>query len=354
MLRSTSFLAVFVLLVGASHALVTTVQAVTIETVPVGNTGNTGDTEVMSTDGTTGYGSVNYAYNIGTYEVTAGQYTTFLNAVAANDPYGLYNSEMSLDTYGCKIQQSGSSGSYEYSVPTYYPDRPVNYVSWGDAARFANWLHNGQPIGMLTGNPVLDAGLTEDGAYNLNGAMSAAELLAVTRKPGATWAIPTEDEWYKAAYYDPNYGGQGVSGYWDYPMKSDDPNVPSNDLDGGGNNATFYDSDYTIGSPYYRTEVGAHVNSDSPYGTFDQGGNVWEWNEGDISGSYRGWRGGSFVSYDVIDPLRASTRGIVDTPTFALRNVGFRVAQVPEPSALVLCSVLAGFGVAFKLKRGRS
>jgi formylglycine-generating enzyme required for sulfatase activity len=39
-----------------------------------------------------------------------------------------------------------------------WADRPVNYVSWGDAARFANWLHNGQPSGAQ------DLTTTEEGA----------------------------------------------------------------------------------------------------------------------------------------------------------------------------------------------
>jgi sulfatase modifying factor 1 len=65
-------------------------QAITIDTVPIGNPGNPADTAVMTTDGTTGYGSVDHAFRIGKYDVTVGQYTAFLNAVAATDPYGLY------------------------------------------------------------------------------------------------------------------------------------------------------------------------------------------------------------------------------------------------------------------------
>jgi formylglycine-generating enzyme required for sulfatase activity len=107
----------------------------------------------------------------------------------------------------CKIQQTGSSGSFSYSVAEEYANRPVNYVSWGDAARFANWLHNGQPTGAQ------DLSTTEDGAYYLNGAggremsditepnyhESGLALLAVTREADWKWAIPTDDEWYKAA-----------------------------------------------------------------------------------------------------------------------------------------------------------
>ena len=90
------------------------------------------------------------------------------------------------------------------------------------------------------------------------------------------YVIPTEDEWYKAAYHK----NDGVTGnYWLYPTQSN--NVPSNDSinPDPGNNANFYQNGYTIGSPDYLTAVGEFENSDSAYGTFDQGGNVWEWNE---------------------------------------------------------------------------
>ena len=284
---------------------------VVIDTVPVGNPGNANDTHGD------GYGGVAYTYNIGKFEVTAGQYTEFLNAVADTDTYGLYNSSMWSSSYGCKIEQTGSSGSYEYSVAPDWADRPVNYVSWGDAARFSNWLHNGQPT---CGQ---DLTTTEDGSYYLDGAMSNAELMAVVREADATWVIPSEDEWYKAAYHK----NDGVTGnYWDYPTSSD--SVPSNDLidPDPGNNATFDDSGYTIGSPFYRTEFGEHENSDSPYGTFDQGGNVWEWNEAILYGSYRGLRGGSFNNND--NYLHAANRDY-STPTGESGLIGFRVAEVP-------------------------
>jgi len=157
--------AVCVFLVSAAAA------AVDIQTVPVGNPGNAADTH-----GAGYYGAVAYTYNIGKYEVTAGQYTDFLNAVAKTDTYGLYYTDMSRTDFGSGIARSGSSGSYAYSVDPAFVNRPVNYVSWGDSARFANWLHNGQPMGAQ------DLTTTEDGAYYLNGATSDAQLLAVSRK----------------------------------------------------------------------------------------------------------------------------------------------------------------------------
>ncbi|HBO43203.1 MAG TPA: PEP-CTERM sorting domain-containing protein [Planctomycetaceae bacterium] len=305
----------------------TAAQAVTIDLVPVDNPGNAGE---FSGAGAGGWGpgaivgAVDYVYQIGKFEVTAGQYAEFLNAVAKTDAYGLYNTNMWSHTYGCKIQRSGSSGNYTYTVAADRANRPVNYVSWGDAVRFANWLHNGQPTG------VQDLTTTEDGAYYLNGAATTAALMAVTRNSDATWWIPSEDEWYKAAYHK----NDGVTGnYWDFPTGTD--SVPRNQLvsPDPGNNANFYSHGNTIGSPYWRTEVGAFKNSESPYGTFDQGGNLWEWNEA-VLGSSRGLRGGCWG--DDSNFLRASYRNII-TPTYEYYGfIGFRVASVPEPGSLAM------------------
>ncbi len=304
---------------------------VAIDTVTVGNPGNAGELSGVAGVPTPERicGAVNYTYEIGKFEVNAGQYKEFLNAVAATDTYGLYNTNMNSSSYGCMIRQLGSPGSYYYVVDydaddvedADWLDRPVNVVSWGDAARFANWLHNGQRWGAQ------DLTTTEDGSYYLNGAMSDGELMAVARKPCATWVIPSEDEWYKAGYHK----NDGVTGnYYNYPTSNDD--VPSNDLidPDPGNNATFHirGGDYTIGSPYWRAEVGAHENSDSPYGTFDQGGNVWEWTEEAESGWGRYLRGGSL--YGLIDnELHAAYRSIYSYQTTEGDIIGFRVAEVP-------------------------
>jgi formylglycine-generating enzyme len=321
-------------------------MAVEIETVHVGNPGNIADTRY----GTPGYGAVSYQYNIGKYEVTAGQYREFLNAVAGVDTYGLYNGDMWASDYGCKIERYAGSGTgsdpYQYRVDADWANRPVNFVSWGDSARFSNWLHNGQPTGTLTGDSTQDAELTEDGSYNLKGAMSDAALLAVDRKSDATWAITSEDEWYKAAYYS----GSGIM-YYDYPTSTNI--VPSNDLvepTDLGNNATFYvsDGDYTIGSPYYRTEFGAHENSESPYDTLDQGGNVWEWNETILYGAYRGVRGGSFYP-NVIDMHASDWNG--SFPALEDFNLGFRVTEVPEPATMAILTA-GGLAMIQRRKRG--
>ena len=303
-------------------------QAVTIETVPVGNAGNAGE---LSGSGAGGYGpdricgSVGYNYNIGKYEVTAGQYTDFLNAKATvSDPYGLYNTMMARTDWGSGITRSGDSGSYTYSVASAFVNRPVNYVSYWDSLRFANWLGNGQ-----------GAGSTETGAYTLGG-YNGANGGTIGRNANWKWAVTSEDEWYKAAYYK---GGGPSAGYWDYPTKSN--TAPGQDMaDASGNNANYYTAPYAypIDSGKYTTVVGEFQNSDSPYGTFDQGGNVWEWNEAIVyqgqDYAYRGLRGGSFSYYDFY--LLASYRYDDYTPTAEDINIGFRVSQVvPEPSSIM-------------------
>ncbi|MHC4985628.1 MAG: formylglycine-generating enzyme family protein [Planctomycetota bacterium] len=278
------------------------------------------------------HGAVGYAYRIGKFEVTTGQYTEFLNAVAATDTYELYHASMSYGYlgHGCRIQRTDvdSNGLWEYAVAAEWADRPVNLVNWADAARFANWLTNGMPTGAQ------DLSTTEDGSYFLNGATSIAELAAVTRKSpeaGGRYYIPTEDEWYKAAYH----ANDGVTGnYFDYPTGTDA--VPSNDLidPDPGNNANFNDSGYTIGYPYLRTEVGEFELSEGPYDTFDMGGNVWEWNEAIIDGLNRGYRGASWFGTitDASDRRDAS-------PVHHDYDYGFRIAEVPEPATLGLLAL---------------
>jgi sulfatase modifying factor 1 len=282
----------------AIAALITNASAsVTIDWVTVDNAGNAADT--------TGYGAVGYSYQIGKYEVTNAQYGAFLNAAAQTDSYGLYNSNMS--TYG--ITRSGNSGSYTYSVTTALANRPVVNVSWFDAARMANWMMNGQ-----------GSGSTETGAYTLNGA-SDGIILA---NAGAQIYIPSENEWYKAAYYN-----GATSTYSLYPN--------------GKNSITTVDANYNY-SVGQSTDVGTY-SSASSYGTFDQGGNVWEWNDG-INHGQRRLRGGAWYNSD--STLASSMWGANGPSGWG--PDGFRLAAVPEPTSMII-SMFAGGMMLARRKR---
>jgi hypothetical protein len=301
---------------------------ISIEFVTVGDAGNPASGENR--------GAVAYEYQIGKFEVTNGQYTAFLNAVAATDTYDLYNTGMS----GYGISRTGSAGSYSYSVNDGWENRPVNYVSWADGARFANWLANGQPLG------IQGTGTTEDGSYLIAGANTIATLALVSRAPNATIVLPTLDEWYKAAYYD------GAGNYFNYATASN--TTPGNVLPDTGNNANH--------SRPATTDVGSFINSASYYGTFDQAGNIAEWFEtiGPRSGNpsqidYR-W----FANNSYLTPSGYLLRDFNDmgtgSPLFEGVDYGFRVANVavvPEASSLVFAAVGALSLAAFRWTKRR-
>jgi formylglycine-generating enzyme required for sulfatase activity len=315
-------------------------HAVTIDLVPVGNAGNANDPATGNL-----YGGVAYDYAIGTYDVTIGQYTAFLNAVAATDTYSLYNGSMATDLNVAGIAQTGSSGSYTYSVINNggnSANRPITYVSWFDSARFANWMANGQPTGAQSSTT------TENGAYNVNGATSGTAPAKNVVNPNTsavpTYFIPNESEWYKAAYYSPLLNS-GSGGYYTYATQSD--TAPSNVIGSGSNQANYYTgSGYSVtqsgsflATQNYLTDVGAFSASGSFYGSFDQSGNVYQWNDlTGAAGLSRGLRGGEWNDF----ALSVSSAGRLTAVTSDEQDfVGFRLAStviVPEPSAWVMAA----------------
>ena len=176
--------------------------------------------DVLGSADTTTYGSVNYAYQISKYTVTQSQYVVFLNAVASTDTYGLYSTDMASESRG-GITRSSVSGSYLYSFKDSMGGKPVNFVNWLACARYCNWLHNGRPTGLQ------NASTTENGAYAISGT-------SATKISGASYWIPTENEWYKAAYFSMAKNG-GLGGYWKYATQSDaDPTPVSSNPTGDG------------------------------------------------------------------------------------------------------------------------
>lgn len=284
----------------------------------IGNPGNPADS--------TGLGSVGYGYYIGTYEITVAQYTEFLNSAAQSDPYGLYNPAMETGPLGPFIVQTGTDGSYAYTAVSGTESQPVRWVSGSDGMRLCNWMANGQ-----------GSASTEDGVYDMSLGDQAV------RTNSSSWALPTLDEWYKAAYYSP------MGMYYDYPNGTDA--VPSEPTDSTTpREMNFGDLPFWQGSVVY-TSIG-ETTGQSPYGTYDQGGNVQEWTEAFAGDEARIERGGT--AFDPASGLSANTFGEASPPSEDDGGGGFRlVFLIPEPSTLSLC--FAGLVAWFvsRLKRRR-
>ncbi len=299
---------------------------VTIDTVPVGDPGNS-----AIYAGGLPRGTVDAEFRIATREVTLVQYATFLSAVAkTKDGHNaaivdtLYDPRMATDANIAGIIRTGSGTAadpYLYSVAG-DPAKPVTYVSWYNAVRFANWLHNGGTAGADT----------ETGAYTLGG----EDPPELTRNDGAVWWLPNDNEWFKAAYYK---GGGTDAGYWKFPTRSDQ--LPGNSSSTEPNQANFKrngifsvtQSGTQSSVDNYLTAVGTFANSPGPYGTFDQGGNVDEWTEENTTTSFgveRITRGGAWstggLNFDVNPPSTA-------LPGDRINKLGFRLARGPLPPA---------------------
>lgn len=313
--------------------------------VPVENVRN-------AADPTTGYGRVTEAYRIGKYEVTIGEYAAFLNAVATDDPAGLYHDGMTGDKTSAGIDRSGTAGSFTYTVTgpagitpagaTSPANRPITYVNWFDAARFANWMANGQPTGPQT------AATTENGAYDLTavtaGTLPVRNAINPNTAAAPTFFLPTEDQWYKAAYYDPALR-KGRGGYYTFATRSNA--TPGNVIGDAANqvNYIFSTGAMTVTQQptidpkqNYLTNVGAMRASPSSYGTFDQNGNVWELMESaGMTGAAAMLRGGAWTSFT---SYLASGYRLGVSAEAAASNGGFRLAALPASAAPVVIDLV--------------
>jgi formylglycine-generating enzyme len=362
-----------------AHATPITAVLNGYDLVKVGNPNNAA--QVSGDANQNGYGAVTTDFWIGKYQVTIGQYTEFLNAVAKTNDRGLYNASMNTDQRILGIEQSGSSGSFVYTVvgpngtnpagATSPANRPITHVSWFDSARFANWMANGKPTGAA--GPTT----TDNGAYNLGATnpVNAPALNTTNPNTGAapTFSIPTENQWYKAAYYSPVKSGPSTPGYFLYGTGSD--STPGNGWNGTAalaNKELANQANYRISNRYavtggtttindnsnqnLLTDVGAFTDTYSYYGAFDMSGNAWDWNDLDgVAGSSRGIRGGSWA--DIASAVSSAFRATRD-PSPGGANVGFRLASpvaVPEPSTWVmgLAGIACGGWQMYRRRRAR-
>ena len=373
-----------------------------LEFVTVGDPGNTAD--AADSNGLR-FGQVDYSYMIAKYETTYGQYVEFLNAVAKCDPHKLFNLGMQYDRLLNGIARDGNEGSYVYELlDSESADKPVNYVNFLDAVRFCNWMHNGQGNGstetgaytIITGELVGATRKNNITTYKAKGLLdlnigdqaqmsgltgrgfdSRSTITSVRKKNGYTYFtiendypnargvgkgvltaiapthnsnakfwIPTENEWYKAAYYSPVLNG-GKGGYFAWATQSDvTPGNTIGDLPNQANirtstrftNSEFFPRPDPLIGPNMLTAVGSFTNSASYYGTFDQDGNITELNESiydpiALFGSYNGSdngtrskRGASF--YNPAAGTTSRDDGLM--PNDAGYAAGFRLASAGD------------------------
>ena len=244
---------------------------------------------------------------------------------------GLYSSPYGAVDYDYRISITEISASMlsTAGLPSgsWLGDQPA-CINWYQAAGFVNWLN------ITTGHhPAyqLNAGLTDLTLWSSGEAWQAGGE-NLYRHKDAHYFLPSEDEWYKAAYHQNN----GVTAdYWDYATASN--SVPTSTESGSATGTAVYHRGSLSTPSDVQISGGA-----SAYGTMGQGGNVWEWTESANDGSndsgseYRAFRGGYWNSNE--SNLRASSRNY-NAPSVADYSVGFRVASVPEPSALAILIV---------------
>jgi hypothetical protein len=255
------------------------------------------------------------------------------NAGNANDSgsSGLYSSPYGGVAYDYRISvgEISSSMMSTAGLPSgsWVGNQPAT-INWYQAAGFVNWLNT------TTGHQP---------AYRLNAGLTALTLWSsadawqaggenLYRHKDAHYFLPSEDEWYKAAYHQNN---GATADYWDYATASN--SVPTATASGvGAGTAVYHRGSFSTPSDV------STAGGESSYGTMGQGGNAWEWmesaNDGanDSASEYRSLRGGFWNSNE--SNLRASSRNY-NAPTTADYSVGFRVASVPEPSALAILLV---------------
>ena len=291
-----------------------------IEFVDIGNVGNLDD----NTGIPSGVGKVDYGYRIAKHETSWDMVNKF---------NGSQDLTITLDNRD--------------------PDKPSTRIDWNEAARFVNWLNTseGYQAAYRFDTDGIDDNLS---VWDSNEAWQVGGENLFRHKNAKYW-LPSVDEWYKAAYYDPN-----TSSYYDYPTLSG--TIPTAVSGGTGANTAVYDQSLTSG-PANVTEAGGL----SAYGVMGLGGNAMEWNEtssdrtnssGDLARIYRGGKWYSSSATHL-----GSSSAFEVSPTSGSYGMGFRVASsgisgdssasnatVPEPNSLAIWSVVS-IGVLRRRRR---
>jgi formylglycine-generating enzyme required for sulfatase activity len=326
--RASVFLALLLGLPAASMAMTNIVAF-----VKIGDPGNPPDARTGGTNG-----SVPYKYYMSEFPIQNDQWVEFLDNVVvgtnSSDPYGL---SIGHDQARGGYTRTTVGTNYVFGLVPNYANKPVNNIRFDDACRFCNWLHNGGTNG----------GDTEYGAYDMS--LSPNQV----RLPGARYFLPTHDEWFKAAFYQPGVlTPTGNSNYWLYATRSD--TLPGGgyadsvgDITNGPNDVANWDDPNTGpftwgGESYNVSTVGsAGSNSVTHYGAYDMNGNVYQWMETmNPAGNKRSYAGGSAFSaagelpatLNLSEPVTGGPPcGWWDYPETQAPSLGFRIVRAAAP-----------------------
>ena len=290
-------------------------NAFTLEFVNIGNAGNANDAGAGGGSYSSSYGGVDYGYRMGTYEI-------------------------SQDA----IEKATAGGLASVTAGPHTGNEPAARMTWFEAAAFVNWLNDQRTPGLK--------------AYNLTGVTSLTPWASVDawqaggenlfRHKDAYYFLPSEDEWYKAAYHQ----NTGVNAdYWDYATGSN--TIPTQALTDGTTPFTAIFDGVEAGTPADPADVNL-AGGLSAYGTMGQNGNVYEWAESAYDGInnsssvYREFRGGYWLNTEF--NLRSSDR-FGSSPANSSNFLGFRVASVPEPTSTVLMCSAGLLAIARRRRR---
>jgi len=303
--------------------------------VPIGSAGNAADTNTLGIPQNAG--AVSYLYSIGKYEVSEDM-----------------------------IAKASTLGGLGITKDTRGTNKPATSVSWYEAARFVNWLNTSQnfaPAYKFALQPG-DVGYSADSTFQLWAPGDAGyNENNKFRNSFANYFLPTIDEWYKAAYYDPK-ANAGLGGYWNFANGS-------NTAPEAIATARESDDEKELNQAVYgqeRTQGPAEVTLAgglSPFGVMGLGGNVWEWqetafdllNDNNVQDELRMVRGGDWNSLE--GNLSAKDRSL-GAPPSSYAGIGFRVASlstevaaVPELGTLCGWSTICFCVGIFTLRRRR-
>ena len=293
-------------------------SAFDMEFVPIGNANNDDD---MTGDPNPA-GKVEYAYQMGKFEVSR----DMINKANTVGGLGITLHDMTL---------LGGNGIHI----------PATGVTWNEAARFVNWLNTS--TGGFAAYNFTTPGVNDNITLWTNANVADFNPSNPYRSLRTNYVLPSMDEWYKAAYYDP-----GSMTYFDYP--SSDGSIPTPVTSGMAPNTAVYGQPGTLDDPGPAEIMSA--GGLSPYGIMGMAGNVFEMEETDFllnndSGlNFREYRGGSWgVSpVNAFAQMSSSSRSSLLPTSDGNGVIGLRVASlssdavaVPEPSSLIMFSTMA-------------